>query len=696
MNQTKPKIELKSKNVMKKLIVLCMSLLTSGVFFSQSFSDDFESYTLGSYLGSSSAEWTTWSGTEGGAEDVTISNTNASSGSQSIYFTSTAANGGPQDVVLPFDQVYSSGNFTFEANFFVEAGKGAYFNLQGTLVVAQVWAMDCYMLQDGTMKLSNQGTPYLTANYPSSQWFNLRLEMDLTANVWELFLDNVSQGTFANPTGQIGILDLYPVNPTGQGGNGVSGFYVDDVSYTHIPATLPNLNGGVTFISQISGISGLSYDVEATVRNLGSTSINSFDLTYNYNGVDVTENVSGLNLASLDTYDHTFGTQLTPILGNNDLTVTISNVNGQASDDDASDDSKVISIDPIVPAQGKAVVGEEATGTWCAWCPRGAVYMDLFEEEYGDYWIGIAVHNGDPMTDAVYDSGLGGLISGYPSAVVDRGPDVDPSAMNSDFLDRLQTDPAAVLLNGATWDPSSRVLEVSVKATFSQAAASTYRLACVLTEDGVTGTASGYNQSNAYAGGGNGIMGGYESLPNPVPASMMVYDHVARAISPSFTGFPNSFPTVVNPGESHILNFTFTLPVDWDENNIHIIGLLLDPVGRIDNAASTSISEAVTNGYETGPNVGIAENLEDNIDDKLQVYPNPASDLLHVNINAPGEELNAVSIFNYAGQLVQQFELDLITGSWSFDLNISEYDKGLYTIEYTNSTSRLMKKFVVQ
>ena len=29
-----------------------------------------------------------------------------------------------------------------------------------------------------------------------------------------------------------------------------------------------------------------------------------------------------------DTYEHTFGTTLTPVLGNNDLTVTISNVNG--------------------------------------------------------------------------------------------------------------------------------------------------------------------------------------------------------------------------------------------------------------------------------------------------------------------------------------------------------------------------------
>lgn len=680
---------------MKKSILFLMSVVASSTIFAQTFSDDFESYAVGSYLGTSSADWTTWSGTEGGAEDVTINNNNASSGDQSIYFSSTAANGGPADVVLPFDQVYNSGNFSFEANFYVEAGKGAYFNLQGTLVVAQVWALDCYMLQDGTLKLSNQGTPYINANYPSAQWFNLRVDMDLTSNVWELFIDNVSQGSFSNPTGQIGILDLYPVNPAGQGGNGVSGFYVDDISYTHLPANLPGLNGGVSFINQISGIAGLSYDVVATVRNLGVLDISSFDLTYNYNGVDVTENITGLNLASLDTYEHTFATQLTPVLGNNDLTVTISNVNGSV-DDDPTDDSKVISIDPVVPAAGKVVVGEEATGTWCQWCPRGAVYMDLFEETYADYWIGIAVHNADPMTDVQYDAGIGALIGGYPSAVVDRGPDVDPSGMNADFLERLQTEPAGTVLNGATWDPSTRVLEVSVNTTFSQNATNSYKVACAITEDNVTGSSSGYNQSNAYAGGGNGVMGGFEILPNPVPAAQMKYDHVARSISPSFEGSSAGFPAVINSGESHISNFSFTLPAEWDADNMHIVGMLIDPSGRIDNAGSTTISEAVANGYELGTNLGLAESFDYNIDDKLKIYPNPASDVLNVTIISQDAALNVVSVYNHMGQMINQFDLNVSNGAWEFELNLSKYAKGLYSIQYRNSNATLIKKFVVQ
>ena len=680
---------------MKKTFLLFLACCLSHLSFSQTFSDDFESYATGSYLGSSSADWTTWSGTEGGAEDVQITDNNASSGSNSIYFSSTSPNGGPADVVLPFDQVYNSGNFSFEANFYVEAGKGAYFNLQGTLVVAQVWALDCYMLEDGTLKLSNQGTPYINANYPSAQWFNLRVDMDLTSNVWELFIDNVSQGSFSNPTGQIGILDLYPVNPAGQGGNGISGYYVDDISYTHLPANLPGLNGGVSFINQISGISGLSYDVVATARNLGVLEINSFDLTYSYNGADVTENITGLNLVSLDTYEHTFTTQLTPILGNNDLMVTISNVNG-GLDDDPTDDSKVIGIDPIVPAAGKVVVGEEATGTWCQWCPRGAVYMDQFAQQYGDYWVGVAVHNGDPMTDAVYDAGIGSMIGGYPSAVVDRGADVDPSAMNADFLDRLLTAPAGVIMNGATWDPVSRELEVSVKSTFSQSVTNAYRLACVLSEDGVTGTDAGYNQSNAYAGGGNGIMGGYESLPSSVPAAQMVYDHVARAIAPSFDGSSIFFPATVNPGESVVSNYSFILPADWNAENMHIIGMLISPNGRIDNAGSTSISEAVSNGYEVGPNLGLINPLDFQIDDVLKVYPNPASTILNVTIALSDSPTNELKLFNYKGEIIQTLDLKENIGNWNYALDISDLAAGIYGVSYTHIVGTVMKRFVVE
>ena len=75
--------------------------------------------------------------------------------------------------------------------------------------------------------------------------------------------------------------------------------------------------------------------------------------------------------------------------------------------------------------------------------------MNWMDEKYYGYWQGIAVHNGDVMTDTDYDVGLGGLISGYPSGLVDRGSDIDPADFEIDFLQRIGLTPKATMVAGA-------------------------------------------------------------------------------------------------------------------------------------------------------------------------------------------------------------------------------------------------------
>ena len=74
---------------MKKILLLSFAFSISFFHFGQLFSDNFDSYTVGSYLGPQSLTWSTWSGTEGGAEDATITAAQSSSNPHSIYFSST-------------------------------------------------------------------------------------------------------------------------------------------------------------------------------------------------------------------------------------------------------------------------------------------------------------------------------------------------------------------------------------------------------------------------------------------------------------------------------------------------------------------------------------------------------------------------------------------------------------------------------
>jgi len=671
---------------MKKILLLALAFTISFYNFGQLFSDNFDSYAVGSYLGPQSLTWSTWSGAEGGAEDAVINSTQSSSPSNSIYFSSTAANGGPQDVVLKFGQLYNSGIFTLRNKFYVNTGKKAYYNIQGALTIGNLWALNV-SLNAGSLIIDDGITSNLVStNYPQATWFDLKIEANLSLQVWKAYVDGVLVGTWTNGVNTVASADFFPTQN--------SQFYVDDVSFDHQVYTLQNLNAMVSQLSVGGNIASQNVTPSVSIKNAGVTAITSFKVDVTYNGATTTQNITGVNLASLATYNVTMPSMLL-VAGSQNVVATVYDINGGV-DNDLSDNVLTTTINPVVPAAGKMVVSEEGTGTWCQWCPRGAVFMDDFKQKYDGFWAGIAVHNGDVMTVTDYDAGIGALISGYPSALVDRGAEVDPSGMSPDFFARLQTPPVATLINGATWDATTRVLNVSVKATFALPATSSYKMACVLTEDDVTGVGAAYNQSNAYAGGGNGVMGGFQSLPNPVPAAQMVYDHVARVIAPSFDGFAGAFPAVVNAGENHIVNFSFTLPASWDENQINIIGMILSPNGKIDNAGTATIVEALANGYEDGTFAGIFDALPNQLDAAIKLYPNPATEKATIAIDLKEAKDVSIELYDLNGNLLKAATYANWLGLSTVEMNTNQLNAGVYLVKVTIGGEISTKRLVVQ
>ena len=667
---------------MKKSILLFTGILSAQLASAQIFSDNFDNYALGSFIGPQSTNWTTWSGSQGGAEDVATTNNQAASAPHAVYFSSTSASGGPQDVILTFGQLYNSGIFTLSSDFYVNAGKGAYFNLQGAQAIGSIWALNVHM-DAGELAIDDGSTPNLClTTYPQATWFNLKIEANLTLHVWKAYVNNVLVGTWVNGYNAVASADYFPLQN--------NQFFVDNVSFDHQIYTLPALNAMVASLDMEGNIAGQNVSPTVSILNAGQNPLTSFDVNLAYNGQNYAQNITGVNVASFSSYELSIR-NISLAAGLNNAVVTISNING-GNDANANDNTLTQAVDPVVPAAGKIVVGEEGTGTWCQWCPRGAVFMDLFANQYEGFWAGIAVHNGDPMVVADYDAGIGALIGGYPGALVDRLGNVDPSQMSSDFFTRLQTAPKGVLTNGATWDPTTRVLNISVSTEMLQATTGAYKVACVLTEDDVTGSGNGYNQSNSYAGGNNGTMGGYESLPNPVPAAQMVYDHVARAIAPSFTGQTGVIAATTAVGDTYTANFIFTLPTTWDETQMHIVGMLINPQGKIDNAGYTTINEAVQNGY-----VGVEELIGAiNLEQMLTVAPNPATDFANITLHIPTAAPVSVRVLDAKGGILQARQFGSLQGDFEIGLNTSNYAPGLYIVEMQMNGQRIQKKLVIR
>ena len=241
----------------------------------------------------------------------------------------------------------------------------------------------------------------------------------------------------------------------------------------------------------------------------------------------------------------------------------------------------------------KNVLVEELTGTWCQWCPRGIYYGDSLCQTH-DNVIFIAIHCSDPMANDTYYQASG--LVGAPSANIGRRfMDQETQTWFAKVEQESQIAPKANMNVVCDYNPATRQLTATVIATALENMSGDYRFAVILTEDGVTGPAPSYNQSNSYSGGGHGPMGGYESLPNPIPAERIAYDHVGRELLCDYGGLTGSFPTSLEAGSMASYDFTCTLNEDYDYNYVRAIGLLIAPDGTVENAAKS----AYLNGDET-------------------------------------------------------------------------------------------------
>lgn len=664
------------------------------------FCDNFDSYNSGDPIAQISSSWNTWGELMNGvtapfSDDAQISSVMSYSGDYSLYLNDATGQGGPQDIVLIFDTTqniiststnlntpYSTGHFSFSQMMYIVPGKTGYINFQAENIPGVQWALEVNIDANGIISLSNTSGLSSSGTCPIGSWFKLEFDIDLSNNIWQMLVDGVSQSYFSNPINQIASLDLFPaVN---------SEYYVDDICFTYdsTPVVLDILNLAVSNINSISGLTGQNIYPVVEVINLGSMPINSFDIDFIYNGNTITESVTGINLNTIASYQTNFSNIISLLPGTNNCEAVIYNINGLGTDDNPTDDNLVSQTQAITPASGKLVIGEEATGTWCGWCPRGAVALNWMDHDFEGYWQGIAVHNGDPMTNTDYDNGIGTAISGYPSGIVDRGADINPADFKEDFLQRIVVQPKALLVNGA--EITGNTLKVNVNVSFQNSINGNYKVACVIVEDSVTGVGPSYSQANAYSGGGAGPLvdvdgTDWANKPNPTPYTEMIYRHVARAIAPNFEGQMLS-NTMYNQGDQETLCFEFTLDSQWDTSKIHIVSMLIDDTDRIDNGYSSTINEAVTEGYIAC--VSSIEGNELNGPDIINVYPNPTKENIIIsNIN---EELE-LKIYDLQGKLVLIKKVNNLS-----KVNLSELSKGVYNLKFKGKKLEQSRKLVIE
>ncbi len=425
-------------------------------------------------------------------------------------------------------------------------------------------------------------------------------------------------------------------------------------------------------------------DIIGTIRNLSNVNaLNEFDIDYTIDGGSkVSYHVSGLSLNPGETYSFKHGTPYDATTGSHEVSVSISKPNG--NDDENKEDNKLIKDFMVVnEVFTKVIVGEEATGTWCGWCVRGHVGLKDMEHNYSsDKWIGIAVHNGDPMVNDVYDGKISDFVGhSYPSGAINREFIADPGAFEDTYQEIKDEVPVAKIeISKATFDTDTRNIYVAASSIAALDLENTnYRLSMVVIEDGITGSGNGYAQANYYSSNGITIKDwegiDWSKLGNPIPANKMVYNHVGRYLVGGWDGIQGSVPSTLKYNEKNEYNFVSKLPAAYDENNISVAVLLLDnKTGKILNAAEAEIE--ITTGTTTIGNPA-----------DINIYPNPTKDYITINAKKGAK----ISIYNTNGQIILKSEMTEDNKT----LSLSNLAKGNYFVEIFNNKKVYSKKIVI-
>ena len=219
---------------MKKTLLfsIFMGIILFGMAQTVVFSDNFDSYTVGSYLAQSNSAWTTWFNQPGSNEDGIITDAQAASVPNSLLVS------GNTDQVYPFGN-YTTGHYTVTFNMYIpSSGNGAYFNIQH--VMLQQYCFECYFYNNGSGYLMVGGSNH-TFTYPSNSWFPVVMDVDMDQDEASLSINNVVVHTWpfhytvdatTGGANQLAGIDLYAGAPNNASGT----YYVDDFTVTEVSA----------------------------------------------------------------------------------------------------------------------------------------------------------------------------------------------------------------------------------------------------------------------------------------------------------------------------------------------------------------------------------------------------------------------------------------------------------------------------
>jgi hypothetical protein len=197
------------------------------------------------------------------------------------------------------------------------------------------------------------------------------------------------------------------------------------------------------------------------------------------------------------------------------------------------------------------VIFEEGTGTWCQYCPGGALGLeDLIKN--GKKVLGIAYHNGDEYANSDANSRLNFYnVTGFPTSIFDGVEVVGGGSHTESMYDyylpayekRIGKPTTFKMAASGTYSGNSYSVNIVVE-TVSANTSSNLKVMAAIVEDHIDVAWQGLTELNA----------------------------VERKMLPNASGTPVSFLT----DNQQVVNLTFSYNTDWAKENCSLVTFIQD------------------------------------------------------------------------------------------------------------------------
>lgn len=466
------------------------------------------------------------------------------------------------------------------------------------------------------------------------------------------------------------------------------GLGVDDIETVTNPASTDLANLGLNRTYGLYGQNSPAADFVGRFQNVGTAPITSFDLNYTIDGQTYTETIN-LNPAlgfneTTDIYTH--GTAWQPTAnGTFPYSVFCNNVNGNGNDDNTGNDDYTGSLEVVTSAASRVAVLESFSSNTCGPCAgvNGSLMNPLMdgidENEVGSDYAFVKYQQNYPApgTDVSYNNEAGDRhdyynVGGIPTQFFNgqNEPDYDWNSVatlwseaQANVLAQWNWEAAkparAAITAAATRNQNDLDLAVTIDAA-ADIPASTLHVALMNNEYSDSGT-NGETE----------------------------FHHVMRKMLPNQNG--TAIGALVAGGQT-AENFQYTYTVGtptqgsntfWGNDVEIVVWLQNNATGEVYNAQIATITDVV----------GIDEN---EALAAFTMFPNPANDNVNINFTPSEAGYTTIEVVNTLGQVMMTKDLGNIGNEFTYNLNVSNFENGLYLVNIKVGNEIVSKRLSVQ